>query len=201
LPASAALVAHEAHHRLFGRSLSKRIGTVRHRHNQLSRRSARSICAVALSMSASLPVVPMRSYLPPGPHVPHEPGSVCQSRHLDPGPFLRLDDARQPEAEIMLLGLWHAPILRHRNLSERYHTQTTELTARSIRATQALTHANYSIANSAGIPCASSALHYSVIVAAHELAGANRVVALLSVVVRPRRGGRAQVAGARLLSG
>jgi len=57
LPSPAALVAHEAHHLLFGRSFTERIGTVRHRHNQLSRRSARSICAVALSTSASLPVV------------------------------------------------------------------------------------------------------------------------------------------------
>jgi hypothetical protein len=57
LPSPAALVAHEAHHLLFDRSLTERIGTVRHRHNQLSRRSARSICAVALSMSASSAVV------------------------------------------------------------------------------------------------------------------------------------------------
>jgi len=48
LPSSAALVAHEAHNLLFGRSLTGRVGTVRHRHNQLSRRSARSICAVYL---------------------------------------------------------------------------------------------------------------------------------------------------------
>ena len=53
LPSSAALVAHEAHHLLFGRSLTERVRTVRHGHHQLSRRSARSICAVALSMSAS----------------------------------------------------------------------------------------------------------------------------------------------------
>jgi hypothetical protein len=53
LPSSAALVAHEAHHLLFGRSLTERIGTVRHRHNQLPRRNALSICAVGLSMSAS----------------------------------------------------------------------------------------------------------------------------------------------------
>ena len=57
VPASAALLAHKAHHLLIGRSLTERIGTVGHRHNQLSRRSARSICAVALSMSAALPVV------------------------------------------------------------------------------------------------------------------------------------------------
>jgi hypothetical protein len=56
------------------------------------------------------------------PHVPHEPGSVLQSRQLDPRPFLRLDNARQLEAEIMLLGVRHGPILRH--LNERYHTQT-----------------------------------------------------------------------------
>src|SRR5215469_16690308 len=56
LPLSTALVAHEAHHLLFGRSLTERIRTVGHRHNQLSHRSARSICAVALSMSASSPL-------------------------------------------------------------------------------------------------------------------------------------------------
>jgi hypothetical protein len=43
LPSSAALVAHEAHHLLFGRSLTERVGTVGHRHNQLSLRNARSI--------------------------------------------------------------------------------------------------------------------------------------------------------------
>src|SRR5215831_5232125 len=53
----------------------------------------------------------MRAYLPPGPHVPHEPDSVFQSRQLDPGPLLRLDDARQLEAEIMLLGLSARPHL------------------------------------------------------------------------------------------
>jgi hypothetical protein len=101
LPASAALVAHEAHHLLFGRSLTQRVRT-----GQLSRRSARSICAVALLMSASSPLVaamstssrrmlPMRPYLPPGPHVPHEPGSVFEGRQLDPRPLLRLDDAGQ----------------------------------------------------------------------------------------------------------
>jgi hypothetical protein len=57
LPSSAALVVDQAHHPLFGRSFTKRVGTVGHRRNQLSRRSARSICAVALSMSASAPVV------------------------------------------------------------------------------------------------------------------------------------------------
>ena len=36
-----------------------------------------------------------RPCLPPGPHVPHEPGSVLQSRQLDPRTFLRLDNARQ----------------------------------------------------------------------------------------------------------
>jgi hypothetical protein len=30
-----------------------------------------------------------RPCLPPGRHVPHEPGSVLQSRRLDPRPFLR----------------------------------------------------------------------------------------------------------------
>jgi hypothetical protein len=50
LPSSAALAADQAHHPLFGRSLTER-------HNQLSGRSDRSICAVALSMSASPPVV------------------------------------------------------------------------------------------------------------------------------------------------
>ena len=68
-----------------------------------------------------------RPCLPPGPHVPHEPGSVFQSRQLDPRPFLGLDHARQLEAEIMLLGLRHRPILRHRNLSERYHTQIARI--------------------------------------------------------------------------
>jgi hypothetical protein len=48
LPSSAALVADQAHHPLFGRSLTERIGTVGHRHNQLSRLSARSICAVTI---------------------------------------------------------------------------------------------------------------------------------------------------------
>src|SRR5215470_16142542 len=57
LPASAALVAREPHDLLFGRSFTERVRIVRHRHNQLSRRSARSICAVALSMSASSPMV------------------------------------------------------------------------------------------------------------------------------------------------
>jgi hypothetical protein len=40
LPSSAAFVAHETHHLLFRRSLTERIRTVGHRHNQLSRRSA-----------------------------------------------------------------------------------------------------------------------------------------------------------------
>jgi len=48
LASSAALVAYEAHHRLFGRSFTQRVRTVRHRHNQLSRLSARSICAVTI---------------------------------------------------------------------------------------------------------------------------------------------------------
>ena len=30
-----------------------------------------------------------RPCLPPGLHAPHEPGSVLQSRRLDPRPFLR----------------------------------------------------------------------------------------------------------------
>ena len=38
-----------------------------------------------------------RPCLPPGLHAPHEPGSVLQSRQLDPRPFLRLDNAR-PDA-------------------------------------------------------------------------------------------------------
>jgi len=41
----------------------------------------------------------MRPCLPPGPHVPHEPGSVIQSRHLDPRPSSRLDHSRQRELE------------------------------------------------------------------------------------------------------
>jgi hypothetical protein len=55
LPLSAALVADQAHHRQFGRSLSERVGTVGHAHNQLSRLIARSIIAVALSISALPP--------------------------------------------------------------------------------------------------------------------------------------------------
>ena len=38
---------------------------------------------------------PMRPYLPAGPRVPHEPGSVLQSRQLNPWPFLGLDYAPQ----------------------------------------------------------------------------------------------------------
>jgi hypothetical protein len=100
----------------------------------------------------------MRPYLPPGPHVPQEPRSVLQSRQLNARPFLRLDHARQLAAEIMLPGLRHGPILRRRNVSERYHTQITELTVTSIQATQTLTNAKYSIANSVGITRASSTL-------------------------------------------
>jgi hypothetical protein len=39
----------------------------------------------------------------------------------------------------MLVGLRHMPILRRRILSERHHTQITELTATSMRTTQTLT--------------------------------------------------------------
>jgi hypothetical protein len=42
-----------------------------------------------------------------------------------PEALLRLDNARQLEAEIMLLGFGTAPILRHRNFNKRYRTQTT----------------------------------------------------------------------------
>ena len=53
------------------------------------------------------------------------------------------DYARQLEAEIMLVGLRHMPILRRRILSERHHTQITELTAASMRTTQTpLVHAS-----------------------------------------------------------
>jgi hypothetical protein len=70
---------------------------------------------------------------------------------LNACPARGLDHARQLEAEILLLRLRHSPILRHRNLSERYHTQITELTLASIRATQTLTREKYSIADSVGI--------------------------------------------------
>ena len=43
----------------------------------------------------------------------------------------------------MLLGLRHGPILRHRNLTERYHMQITELTVTSIQSTRTLTCARY----------------------------------------------------------
>jgi hypothetical protein len=76
--------------------------------------------------------IPMRPSLPPGPHVPYEARSVFKGRQLDPSrPFLRLNHARQLKAEIMLLGLRHSPILRHRNASKRHHTHFTELTATS----------------------------------------------------------------------
>ena len=39
----------------------------------------------------------------------NEPRSVLQSHQLDPRPFLRLDNARQLAAEIMLLRLRHTP--------------------------------------------------------------------------------------------
>jgi hypothetical protein len=45
---------------------------------------------------------------------------VCAA--LNARSTLGLDNARQLEAEIVLPGLRHGPILRHRNLSERYHT-------------------------------------------------------------------------------
>jgi hypothetical protein len=57
LPKAATLGAAEAKHVQLLGSLAQRVRTVWHRHNQLSRRSARSICAVALSTSAFLPVV------------------------------------------------------------------------------------------------------------------------------------------------
>src|SRR5262249_30274970 len=57
LPSAATLGAAEAKHVQLLDSLTQRARTVWHRHNQLSRRSARSICAVALSTSAFLPVV------------------------------------------------------------------------------------------------------------------------------------------------
>jgi len=62
--------------------------------------------------------------------------AVSNGAVLNARPTPRLDNARQLAAEIMLLGLRHGPILRHQNFSERYHTQITELTATSIRATQ-----------------------------------------------------------------
>jgi hypothetical protein len=66
--------------------------------------------------------------------------------HLCPSGVAAFDNARQLKAEIMLLRLRHGPILRHQNLSERYHTQITELTA-----TSTLTDAKYSIADSVGV--------------------------------------------------
>ena len=50
-----------------------------------------------------------RPCLPPGPHVPHEPGSSSRVADSTPGPSL----GRQLEAEIMFLGLRHGPILRY----------------------------------------------------------------------------------------
>jgi hypothetical protein len=51
----------------------------------------------------------------------------------------------------MLSGALAWPILRQRILSERYHTQITELTLASARATHTLTDPKCSIANSVGI--------------------------------------------------
>jgi hypothetical protein len=51
LSAPTALGTFQPEHVEFGGGLAKRVRTVRHRHNQLSRLSARSICAVALSTS------------------------------------------------------------------------------------------------------------------------------------------------------
>jgi hypothetical protein len=61
----------------------------------------------------------MRPYLPPGPHVPHEARSVFEGRQLNARPTLRLDHTRPREAEIMLLGLRHATILRVRGTIRR----------------------------------------------------------------------------------
>jgi len=51
----------------------------------------------------------------------------------------------------MLLGLRHGPILRHRNLTERYHMQITELTVTSIQSTRTLTCARYCNARGTGL--------------------------------------------------
>jgi hypothetical protein len=76
LPSSAALVAHEAHHLLFGRSLTERIGTVGHRHNHCT--PQRSFHLRCRSLDVDLfaharrdenqlrRIIPMRPYLPPG---------------------------------------------------------------------------------------------------------------------------------------
>src|SRR5215471_6522823 len=66
---------------------------------------------------------------------------LCYLCHLNEHPSVKYLTLGQLEAKIMLLGLQHGPMLGHRNLRERYHTQTTELTATSIRATQTLTDA------------------------------------------------------------
>jgi hypothetical protein len=94
-----------------------RLGMGRHRCHQGQRD-----CAVALSMSASSAVAAAMSTSSAaysqctcrqGRMFPHEPGSVLQGRQLNARPTLRLDNARQLEAEIMLLGLRQGPILRH----------------------------------------------------------------------------------------
>jgi hypothetical protein len=46
---------------------------------------------------------------PPLPNLPHEAPSVFQGRQFSARPTLRLDDARELQAEIMLLGLRHGP--------------------------------------------------------------------------------------------
>jgi hypothetical protein len=51
----------------------------------------------------------MRPPLPTRPHLPHEAPSVFERRQLNAWSTLRLDYARQLEAEIMLLGLRHGP--------------------------------------------------------------------------------------------
>src|SRR5215471_3982716 len=66
----------------------------------------------------------MRPCLPPGRMCPTNRAASSRVANSTPRPFVRLDNARQLEVEIMLLGLRHGPILRHRNSNERYHTQT-----------------------------------------------------------------------------
>ena len=78
------------------------------------------------------------------PHSPHETRSIFQGRQFNARSTLRLNDACQVETEIMLLGLRHRPSLRQRTLSERYHTQSTELTLTSIQANQTLSDVKYS---------------------------------------------------------
>jgi hypothetical protein len=89
-------------------------------HSHPSQRSARCICWAAASTSIRRPVlaafsyqlggvIPMRSRLSPRPHVSHEPRGVFKGRRLDPRSTLRLDHARQLDAEIMFVGRRHAP--------------------------------------------------------------------------------------------